>query len=79
MKKTISCWTATYDQKYLVSDALGNTEWSEMYSSQTNQKCEYFRLTSESIIETYLPIKTKTVRTNDKPWTTPGYRKLVGR
>ncbi len=47
-KKTISCQIAPYDQKYLVSDTLTNNEWSEMYSSQTNQKFEYFRLTSEN-------------------------------
>ncbi len=78
-KKTISCRTATYDHRCLLSDALRNTEWREIYSSQTNQKFEYFRLTSDAIIERYLYIKTKTVRTNDKPWITPGYRKLVAK
>ncbi len=29
-KKTMSCQTATYDQKCFVSDALRNTDWSEM-------------------------------------------------
>ncbi len=40
-------------------------------------KFEYFHLTTEAIIDTYLPVRHKTISTNDKPWITPGYRNLI--
>ncbi len=43
------------------------------------QKFEYFLLTSNAFIETYLPVKRKTVQSNDKPWVTPACRNLVAR
>ncbi len=58
-KITISNRTASYDQRCLVADALRETEWNEMYSRVTPQKYEYFLLTSNAIIETYLPVKRK--------------------
>ncbi len=42
-------------------------------------KFEYFHLTTEAIIDTYLPVRHKTISTNDKPWITPGYRNLIAR
>ncbi len=78
-KIIISNRTASYDQRCLVTDALRETEWNEMYSCVTPQKFEYLLLTSNAIIETYLPVKRKTGQSNDKPWITPAYRNLAAR
>ena len=77
-KKIIRTRDVSFNAKLRVSNALRNINWQSLYKSDdTNRQYDYLMNTICGIIDDNMPIKTKYVNPNEKPWITQEFKSLL--
>ena len=67
-----------HNEKALFADALMNIPWEPLYRMQScNGQFMYLQQNLTDLLDTFLPKKTVTKFSSDKPWITPKYKDLI--
>ena len=65
-------------QKYDLANAVSAVNWNKLYTSGSCEEMyKFFETKISELINKHLPIKTKTIVPNEKPWITPAFRSLI--